>query len=612
MAGLLGIVLSTIDSYLHAMGLTAVHDVWKPLAGQRFNAPKEVLYTRYATVLLSLGAIFASLYTTDFLGLLTLSLEFSGPLLMFPLMAGMMGLKPDQYAFYTALGVTLLALLIMRQWIFVDQEHFVALFSTLANGVVFFGVHIYRNQGLAIVSSSEAKPITWRPQRASISSYLPTPQRILKYSQNSVARYGVAYTAFGLFCCFNFIFPYFMWSSSLVQAPNLMLYIRLIGSILCGLLVVKDKWPSSLLPYLPTFWHFTLLFCLPFTSTVMFLLTQGSVEWLINVAITIMFLIVLVDWLTFFMLTVLGVGLGFLFYRLSIGPIDLQLDFTTGYLLVYTIIFSTSICLLFARRRQQFFERRLQDIATHFSDAMRGLEASVSKGTVMRLAQHIDKQVRAFIENNPYIKADPKPQQQAQRQQPNAEPSINFFDFFRYFKSTAYEFVRQGQHMRALLVEALRVHFIAPKIERLSMKDCIKPVVDGFFGVHKHVSVSVDLEKDFKAYVSVPHFRYTLLQILRFCTQSEFMEENKMRIWLGGEEGKVYVRLIGSAISTSLLEEIFQLFPSAASHFIADIELGVAEVLFLATEGKLRYRSDVEDGFEYTEFELDMLQLEED
>ena len=64
--------------------------------------------------------------------------------------------------------------------------------------------------------------------------------------------------------------------------------------------------------------------------------------------------------------------------------------------------------------------------------------------------------------------------------------------------------------------------------------------------------------------------------------------------------------------SLYFLEEIFQLFPSAASHFIADIELGVAEVLFLATEGKLRYRSDVEDGFEYTEFELDMLQLEED
>lgn len=362
MAGLLGIVLSTIDSYLHAMGLTAVHDVWKPLAGKRFNDQKEVQYTRYATVLLSLGAIFASLYTTDFLGLLTLSLEFTGPLLMFPLLAGMMGLKPDKYAFYTASGVTLLALIIMRQWISADQEHFVALFSTLFNGFVFFGVHIYRNQGLAIVSSSDAKPITWYPQQDRISSrlknYLPTPQRILKFSQNRVARYGVAYVSFGLFCCFNFIFPYFMWSASLVQSPHLMLYIRLIGATLCGLLIVKDKWHQSLLPYLPTFWHFTLLYCIPFTSTVMFLLTQGSVEWLINVAITIMFLIVLVDWVSFLLLTVVGIALGFLFYTQVIGPLDIKLDFTTGYLLVYQGIFATLIGLLFARKRQQRTEQQ--------------------------------------------------------------------------------------------------------------------------------------------------------------------------------------------------------------------------------------------------------------
>ncbi len=31
MAGLLGVVMSTIDSYLHVMGLTAIHDVWQPL-----------------------------------------------------------------------------------------------------------------------------------------------------------------------------------------------------------------------------------------------------------------------------------------------------------------------------------------------------------------------------------------------------------------------------------------------------------------------------------------------------------------------------------------------------------------------------------------------------
>ncbi len=153
MAGLLGVVMSTIDSYLHALGLTAVHDVWKPLAGQHLSEQEEVRYTRYATVLLSLCAILTALYTTNFLGLLVLSLEFAGPLLMFPLIAGMMGLKPDKTAFYAAMGATLLSFVVTRQWIFSDQGHFVALVSALTNGLVFFGVHFYRHKGWAVVRS---------------------------------------------------------------------------------------------------------------------------------------------------------------------------------------------------------------------------------------------------------------------------------------------------------------------------------------------------------------------------------------------------------------------------------------------------------------------------
>jgi hypothetical protein len=147
-----------------------------------------------------------------------------------------------------------------------------------------------------------------------------------------------------------------MWEHDAPGSYNLMLYLRTLGAMACGLLLVRDKWPKSLMPYLPIFWHLTLLYCLPFTGTVMFLLTQGSVEWLINVALTIMFLIVLVDWISFIILTVLGITLGSFFYTLVIGPIDLHLDFSTGYLLVYQGIFATLIGLLFARRKQLHFD----------------------------------------------------------------------------------------------------------------------------------------------------------------------------------------------------------------------------------------------------------------
>jgi hypothetical protein len=150
-----------------------------------------------------------------------------------------------------------------------------------------------------------------------------------------------------------------------------------------------------LLPYLPTYWHLTLLYCLPFTSTVMSLLTQGSVKWLINVALTIMFLIVLVDWLSFVILTALGIALGSLFYTLAIGPIQLQLDFSTGYLLVYTCLFFTLIALLFAGRREQHLEAKLREISDHHH-ANRPVDVYPA---VCRIVTMIEQQVQLFSNN---------------------------------------------------------------------------------------------------------------------------------------------------------------------------------------------------------------------
>jgi Na+/proline symporter len=360
MAGLFGVVTSTIDSYLHAMGVTAVHDILQPALGYRFKETVEIRYTQYATVLLSLGAIYAALHTQNFLGLLVLSLELAGPLLMVPIIAGMMGLKPDSKVFYGATVVTLVAYLIAKLKLPAEQGHFVALVSVLANGVSFFGFHGLRHKGFVTVQSTQSTTYLYQPPRKTflerLRDSIPTPQRIVAYSQKQVKQYGAPYILLGVFCCINYTFPYFMWKHEATALYTTMLYLRVLGAVLCGLLIVKDKWPKSLLPYLPTYWHLTLLYCLPFTSTVMFLLTQGSVEWLINVALTIMFLIVLVDWISFIMLTVLGVSLGLLFYTLAIGPIDLHLDFSTGYLLVYQGIFATLIGLLFARRKQLNFD----------------------------------------------------------------------------------------------------------------------------------------------------------------------------------------------------------------------------------------------------------------
>ena len=151
-----------------------------------------------------------------------------------------------------------------------------------------------------------------------------------------------------------------MWPYAPSTLYPLMIYLRMVGAVLCSLLAVKAKWPKSLLPYLPVFWQGTLLYCLPFINTVMLLLTQGSRVWLINVTLAVLWLMVLVDWMSCLILTVLGVGLGSLFCTQVAGTMPLSFDFSTGYLLVYQVVFATLIGLLFARRKQQRFDTLTQ------------------------------------------------------------------------------------------------------------------------------------------------------------------------------------------------------------------------------------------------------------
>ncbi len=385
MASMVGVSMSSLDSQLHTAGLTLVHDVIKPLCDKRNIAIHELRWVRWVTVLISIAVIGIGLTATDAWQLSLAALGFQAPTILFPMLAGIMGLKVDQRSFYTALLVTLASFIATKLYLPEAYSHFAILIHVLANGLTFFGMHLAQNKGFVFVQRTQEGIAEkyWKPRSKPflerVKRYFPTPQNMLSYSQLSVQKYGAPYILFGVFCCINFTMPYFMWSHKLTQAYDLMIYLRLIGATMCALLIVKEKWSQQLLPYLPTFWHLTLLYCIPFTSTVMFLLTQGSTEWLINVTLTIMFLIVLVDWMSFFILTGLGIALGFLFYTQLVGPIDLKLDFTTGYLLVYQGIFATLIGLLFARRRQQKFDRaviRRQQLATaHQATSGRLVEA---------------------------------------------------------------------------------------------------------------------------------------------------------------------------------------------------------------------------------------------
>ena len=160
-AGLLAVSISSIDSYLHAAGLTFIHDVVKPLI-EKHTTINELRWTRYATVGISLIAIAIALSTTNTFGLLLNALAFTGPLLMFPLLSGIMGLKTDKQSFYLALVATLIGFILCQRFLPPAQAHLTTFITILVNGITFFSLHVIQNKGFAVVDRRQGMEGTYQ------------------------------------------------------------------------------------------------------------------------------------------------------------------------------------------------------------------------------------------------------------------------------------------------------------------------------------------------------------------------------------------------------------------------------------------------------------------
>ncbi len=163
--GMMALAMSSISSYVHACGLTFVHDIVKPVCDRRKIDINELAWAKYATIALSVVSITIGLTGSNLFGLVLDSIAFTEPILLFPLFAGILGLKGDKVAFYVAGGIAV-ATLLAGKFLLPDDNTFFALpISIITNGIVFFSVHAIRNKGFIVVNRAEGTEVIWQPKQ---------------------------------------------------------------------------------------------------------------------------------------------------------------------------------------------------------------------------------------------------------------------------------------------------------------------------------------------------------------------------------------------------------------------------------------------------------------
>jgi len=446
------------------------------------------------------------------------------------------------------------------------MEKIIALLSIIINVILFVVLHLKRHRDKGLMPREETpttkspEPLTWRTIRVRLSRYVPTTKGIINYSPISVSRYGANYTTFAAFIGLNYIFPYFMWSYGETYHCNTLTAIRWIGAAMCILLLLKSYWPIKMLKYFPIYWHATVMYVLPFSTTLSLLIMGGTTEWLINTVLAIMMLSAIVDKLSFVIIAVLGAGLGITVYYLcthifgSITPFSL--DPITRHHLIYICIFSTLIGFIFFRNKKKA-DRRLETlelfgrvVGTEMSNILAMSRAYASNIQFFGKQLHIEHILPSDDHREHYlIKVDK--------------------NVYLSLQETTDSLIRHSERgIRSLhrMLATLRKDVTTNDFTTLSMEKCVNNALTLYnLTKHQQDNLFINLDEDFKFYGSAYHMQHLLFNLL----DNAYKHSKKnctLEIWLSNN--RLYVKDNGHGIDKKDLPYIFDPFFTTAQEAI--------------------------------------------
>ncbi|MCE2992637.1 MAG: sensor histidine kinase [Alphaproteobacteria bacterium] len=354
-SGMLAVIMSTADSALNSGGILIAHNFFYD---KKFSSEKVRLSIMKLCTLIS-GVIATYIASKNYnISVIILMSQTIFISVSIPLTLALLNFRANAVSFWICTVVNIVTLVITH--VKGISEFAIPMICTATSLIAFIFAVYFTNDRNLFIDRTKHHTISQKV-KLNLLKYLPTLSNIVLYSTSKVKKIGAPHITFGIFCCVNYVVPFFMWTteSNALDYP-VMISLRIIAGFLCVGLLLKEFWPQWSQRYFPLYWHFTLMFCLSFLTTIMFLIMHANIEWLINVALAIMLLAMLVDWVSFVIISVLGIASGWLFHSYLIGAPTLHTDFQTIYLLSYVCIFASAIGIIFARRKELNADDKLE------------------------------------------------------------------------------------------------------------------------------------------------------------------------------------------------------------------------------------------------------------
>ncbi|WP_039458936.1 sodium:solute symporter family transporter [Candidatus Jidaibacter acanthamoebae] len=579
-AGMLSVTMSTADSALNTAGILITHNT---LPANWFYTDKiKLSFLRIFTFITGIIAMFIALQNSNIISVLVLSEILSFSALGIPLLLGMLDLKVSNKSFWACNVFAGCAYFI--SYYYNIREFAIPIITCMSGISGFMLAHLIENRKIVFIErryiQRKSGKLVLINTIKNFYTLLPNFKTASSYLKTNLDKFSTNYLMFGIFCCINYTVPYFMWTYQKPENYLLMLLMRLIAGILCTGLLVKDYWPEKIKKYFSIYWYITVLYCLPFMTTIMFMLMEAHIEWLINLTLAIMLLTMLVDWISFIVILITGTILGYLFYRIAIGVPDIPTDFDTIYLLIYVCVFSSLIGLLFVRKKEVVNEGKLEamrlfgtSIAHEVKDPLSSLNMCI---------QHIEMILKKL--------ADSSKLEQLEIDNYHSQ----LVELIEILKNTSI----QGIKIIDSLLTSLKSSVIADDRGEYLISECIKQSITEYHQGNLNPNhIQILLSKNIKFYGSMQYMKHLFFNLFRYAYKHN---TRSLNIDIRTEGNILYFKDNGRGILKEDLPFIFDRFYSDSKSGNG-IGLAFCKIVMEDIGGSIKCNSEVG---KFTEFAL--------
>ena len=366
---LLGILISTMDSYLHAVGVSLIKDVVEPVGkllkmDAIASLSSHTISARIGVFLVGSIATWIGILRQDSLANRNLYIHavvFSG-ILIIPMLIGILGVKTDANSWYSYCMAYIGTTVTLRwlKW----HEYDTFLVAVPAGLLAYFLTHIIQNRGIVTLKRSEltVSERLWLPSwsgfRKKMIGFMKAPLHLPTLADRKVVSTPMHSLAFSML-----IFALYtlssIFSSGGEGTANFMAGIHFVGITLCCGLMLQGIWPARLKPYFPLYWFVSLFYCLPFGGTLAFFFMHGSpfdsILWIASFVV----LAFLVDSTSFCVLSFLGGVCALGIWHLFFGSTPIQSYNDTVIVAIGSLSTLIASILLFGRSKEARTSERL-------------------------------------------------------------------------------------------------------------------------------------------------------------------------------------------------------------------------------------------------------------